>query len=150
MNKKELKKYLDNLGLDKKEYCIISGGSLLMHNIKEETDDVDLYVTKEGLDKLKQSFPVQISGKPYPNHYTVNEHTEVVVVPSLENETIYFIDSYPCRNLIDDYQWYKNSSRPKDLISVEKIEKLFEKIAKEYHCKIEEITENEICKYLNQ
>ena len=42
MNKKEFEKYLDSLELDKKEYCIISGGSLLMHNLKEETDDVDL------------------------------------------------------------------------------------------------------------
>ena len=71
MNKKEFEEYLDSLDLDKKEYCIISGGSLLMHNLKEETDDVDLYVTQNSFDKLSKKFNVHISGKPFPNHYTV-------------------------------------------------------------------------------
>ena len=106
MNKKEFEKYLDSLGLDKKEYCIISGGSLVMHNLKEETDDVDLYVTQNAFNELSKRFNVHISGKPFPNHYTVNEKTEAVLVERLENEKIYYIDGYPCRSIIADYNWF--------------------------------------------
>ena len=85
MNKKEFEKYLDDLGLDKKEYCIISGGSLLMHNLKEETDDVDLYVTQKSFDKLSKKFNVHISGKPFPNHYTVNEKNRICSLLSVQS-----------------------------------------------------------------
>ena len=150
MNKKEFEEYLDSLDLDKKEYCIISGGSLLMHNLKEETDDVDLYVTQNSFDKLSKKFNVHISGKPFPNHYTVNEKTEAVLVKNLKDEKIYNIDGYPCRSIIDDYNWYRQNGRPKDLASADKIDTMFENIAKEFNCKKEEVTESEICKYVNK
>lgn len=150
MNKKEFEKYLDSLGLDKKEYCIISGGSLVMHNLKEETDDVDLYVTQNAFNELSKRFNVHISGKPFPNHYTVNEKTEAVLVERLENEKIYYIDGYPCRSIIADYNWYRQNGRPKDLASADKIDNMFDKIAKEYNCKAEDVTEKEICQYINK
>ena len=125
MNKKEFENYLDDLGLNKNEYCIISGGSLLMHNLKEETDDVDLYVTQNAFNKLSKRFNVHISGKPFPNHYTVNEKTEAVLVKDLQNEKIYNIDGYPCRSIIDDYNWYRQNGRPKDLASADKIDNMF-------------------------
>ena len=68
----------------------------------------------------------------------------------VENETIYYIDGYPCHSIIDDYNWYRQNGRPKDLASADKIDTMFEKIAKEYNCKAEEVTENEICKYINK
>ena len=111
---------------------------------------MDLYVTQKSFDKLSKKFNVHISGKPFPNHYTVNEKTEAVLVKSLENETIYYIDGYPCHSIIDDYNWYRQNGRPKDLASADKIDTMFEKIAKEYNCKAEEVTENEICKYINK
>lgn len=150
MNKKEFEEYLDSLDLDKKEYCIISGGSLLMHNLKEETDDVDLYVTQNSFDKLSKKFNVHISGKPFPNHYTVNEKTEAVLVKNLKDEKIYNIDGYPCHSIIDDYNWYRQNGRPKDLASADKIDTMFKNIAKEFNCKKEEVTESEICKYVNK
>ncbi len=151
MNKKEFKEYLDNLGLDKNEYCIISGGSLLMHNIKKETNDVDLYVTQNSFNKLNKMFKnVHISGKPFPHHYNINKETDAVLVKNLKNEKIYYIDGYPCRSIIDDYNWYRQNARPKDLASADKIDKFFKKVAKEYNCKTEEITEKEICEYLNK
>ena len=114
MNKKEFEEYLDSLDLDKKEYCIISGGSLLMHN-----------VTQNSFDKLSKKFNVHISGKPFPNHYTVNEKTEAVLVKNLKDEKIYNIDGYPCRSIIDDYNWYRQNGRPKDLASADKIDTMF-------------------------
>ena len=149
MNKREFEEYLDKLDLDKNEYCIISGGSLLMHNLKEETDDVDLYVTQKQFNNLSKKFNVHRSNKPYPNHYTVNENTEAVLIDNIENEKIYYIDGYPCRSIMDDYHWYKKNARPKDMISSNKIEKMFEEISKKYNCSKEEITEEKICKYIN-
>ena len=88
--------------------------------------------------------------QPFPNHYTVNEKTEAVLVKDLQNEKIYNIDGYPCRSIIDDYNWYRQNGRPKDLASADKIDAMFENIAKEFNCKKEEVTESEICKYVNK
>lgn len=138
-----------------KAYSMYSKDQLEEHFNKyyqflEETDDVDLYVTQNSFDKLSKKFNVHISGKPFPNHYTVNEKTEAVLVKDLQNEKIYNIDGYPCRSIIDDYNWYRQNGRPKDLASADKIDAMFENIAKEYNCKKEDVTENEICKYVNK
>lgn len=46
-NKKSLKEYLNNLNLDKEDFIIVAGGSLLLQNIKDTTEDIDLYVNKK-------------------------------------------------------------------------------------------------------
>ena len=121
-----------------------------IYNISIKFPNSFLYLSQNSFDKLSKKFNVHISGKPFPNHYTVNEKTEAVLVKNLKDEKIYNIDGYPCRSIIDDYNWYRQNGRPKDLASADKIDTMFKNIAKEFNCKKEEVTESEICKYVNK
>ncbi len=44
MNKIEYLKKINELNLDKEKYCIISGGVMLLYNLREETEDIDIKV----------------------------------------------------------------------------------------------------------
>lgn len=47
MNKKEILSKLNELELDKDDYIIIGGSALVLHNIKRNTDDIDLSCTNK-------------------------------------------------------------------------------------------------------
>ena len=46
MNKQEIFKKLDELELDKDKYIVISGASLVVQDILDETSDIDLSCSK--------------------------------------------------------------------------------------------------------
>lgn len=47
MNKQEIIDNLEKYNLDKNEYYILSGASLVLQNLKETTHDIDITVTKK-------------------------------------------------------------------------------------------------------
>ncbi len=47
MTKKEFLEKIDSLNLDKKRYCIISGGIMLLYGLKETTEDVDIKIKED-------------------------------------------------------------------------------------------------------
>jgi hypothetical protein len=47
MNKEEIWNKLESLDLDKDEYIIISGASLVVHGLLDKTSDIDLSCSKE-------------------------------------------------------------------------------------------------------
>lgn len=56
--KEQIKEFLRELNLDPNEYCLIAGGSLVMHGIKQETEDIDLCVSEKGFQYLHEHFQV--------------------------------------------------------------------------------------------
>ena len=56
MNKEELYKLVEKLKLPITEYCILSGGSLVMHGIRENTNDLDIDITKKDFEIIKKIF----------------------------------------------------------------------------------------------
>jgi hypothetical protein len=52
MNKEEIIKNLKKLELNKKDYIVICGSSLVMQGIIDETPDIDLACSKEIYDSL--------------------------------------------------------------------------------------------------
>ena len=54
MTKEEMYKELNKLGLDKQDYIIIAGSSLVCHGIIDETEDIDLACSKEVFDSLSR------------------------------------------------------------------------------------------------
>ena len=58
MTKEEIFKELKKLDLPKDKYIVISGASLVVQDIIDETDDIDLTCSKEFYDKL--DWPVRI------------------------------------------------------------------------------------------
>ena len=98
-NKKSLKEYLNKLNLDKEDFIIVAGGSLLLQNLKETTEDIDLYVNKKCFDKLTKLFEVKLSNKPYENHYIITDKLEVVLKNDLDRTDYIVVDEFKCSSL---------------------------------------------------
>ncbi|WP_157909351.1 hypothetical protein [Acinetobacter piscicola] len=66
MNKQQLLAEIHRLKLPKNEYLIVGGGSLTVRDIRE-TSDIDIVVTTQLFEILKQrdwSFKIRPNGKP--------------------------------------------------------------------------------------
>ena len=121
-NKDKFKDYINRLKLNKDDFIIVAGGSLLLQDIKDFTEDVDLYVNKNGFDILSKLFVIRPSGKEYGNHFTVNDHLEIVLKDNLDEMKYILIDGYKCTTLEYEYEWKKKHNRPKDQEIIKKME----------------------------
>ncbi len=121
MNKVEFIKLAESLELPITEYCILSGGSLLLHNIRE-TNDLDIDITEKGFKLLSNKFsPVLVNKEK--RLYKVTDEIECFIVKELDKD-IDMIEGYPCQSLETVYKFKKMLNRPKDLKDVEALEKL--------------------------
>ena len=126
MNKSEFIKIIDNLNLDKEEYYILGGGSLLMHGIRESASDIDLCVSMELFDELKEKYNLDDSKKNNCGFYKINDLIEII--PNEKKDfTRYFISEYPVKDLERILNIKKSRNKEKDLKDIEKITIYLEK-----------------------
>ena len=59
-----------------------------MHGIKDETEDIDLYISEKQFEKLKEKYNLRKSEKEYENLYEVNDNLEVRVM-EIDKDNIY-------------------------------------------------------------
>lgn len=119
MNKKEYLKKLDELNFDKNYYSIISGGTMLMHNLKEITNDVDIQMLPEYFDSIKDNFDIKKSNK-YDYLYELGEDVEIAV-RKFSKDDIEFVDGYPTLKLEKELEWKIEHNREKDKEAIIKI-----------------------------
>ena len=112
MNKKEYLNKLDKLNFDKDKYCIIAGGVLLMHGLKETTEDIDLQVLPEYFEELKKGFKFKKSNK-YSYLYELNNDIEIAV-RKFDYKEVEIIDGYPVETLEKELEWKVANNREKD------------------------------------
>ena len=122
MNKKELLNLASSLDLPKKEYCIISWGACVLHDIRKETADLDIDVTKKGFEILKEKYSLKLIREDI-KQYSVTDNIECFLVEKLDSD-IQYIDNYPCESLISIYNFKKRLNRDKDQADILAIEKL--------------------------
>lgn len=113
MNKEELLSLLKSLKLSKDEFYILSSGSLVLRDILKDAGDLDINVSKKGLEELKKNYNLT---KKRENWYQVNDKIECVCDGSFEKqkencETKY---DYKLQNINDYLNFLTNSSREKD------------------------------------
>ena len=60
MKAEDIRRRLAELALDKNEYCINAGGAMVLHGLREETHDLDIWCTKKLGDALAQRCDVQV------------------------------------------------------------------------------------------
>ena len=125
MNKKEFIKKLDSLNLDKNRYCIISGGVMLLYNLKPTTEDIDIKVRPDYFEELKSKYEFKKSPK-YDYLYELNDKTEVAVL-DYNDDDIIIIDGYPVESLELQLKWMLEQNRPKDQEKIKIIEDYFDK-----------------------
>lgn len=56
MNRNEILNTLDKYDLDTSSFIIISGSAMVLYGFKDETDDIDIAVTKDYYDRLFTTF----------------------------------------------------------------------------------------------
>ena len=60
MKAEDIRRRLAELALDTNEYRINAGGAMVLHGLREETHDLDIWCTKKLGDALAQRFEVQV------------------------------------------------------------------------------------------
>ena len=117
MKKKKLIDLIENLKVDKNEIVILSTGSLVLRGIWDSANDLDLAVTKKGLEELKNNY--NLVQKPN-GFYIVNELVECVEDDMVGKKEL--VGKYYLQNIIEYYNFIKNSGREKDIPKIEPIE----------------------------
>lgn len=118
MNKEDLLELIENLKLDKEEYWILSSGALVIRGIYPDAGDLDIAVTKKGLEELKNNYNL----KEKPNGwYIVNDKIECVP-DTKESWKIEKYGEYNLQSIEMYYNYLKESTREKDKARIPLIE----------------------------
>lgn len=118
MNKENLLELIENLKLDKEEYWILSSGALVIRGIYPDAGDLDIAVTKKGLEELKNNYNL----KEKPNGwYIINDKIECVL-DTKESWKIEKYGEYNLQSIEMYYNYLKESTREKDKARIPLIE----------------------------
>ncbi len=118
MNKKELIKLIESLKIDKNEFWILSSGALVMREIYPDAGDLDIAVTKKGLEELKANYDLIEKGKDW---YIVNDKVECVL-DTKEDWKIEEHGEYNLQSIEMYYEFLKSSNREKDKARIALVE----------------------------
>ena len=116
MNKQKFISALEKLNLPKTEFVILSGGSLLMRELREETEDMDLSASKKLAEEL------QLYDCPQDEHGLYKPFENVQMNDDMERFPYDVIDGYQCETLEDILKHKREWNRPKDKNDIEIIE----------------------------
>ena len=116
MKKQEFIEKLEAFGFPKTEYMILSGGSLLLRGLREETADFDLSVS----DALAES--MRLADCPKDDKGCFVPFEDVQMKADMERRAFDIVDGYRCQTLEDILVLKRRLMRPKDLRDIEVIE----------------------------
>lgn len=120
MDKNALLQLLDGLNLEKNNYYVISGGSLLLHGLRAMTSDLDLKIRPSYFELLKQRFDIKKSPK-FDYLYNLTDEVEIAV-EEFGDDDIDWIDGYPVEKVDLELAWKIANKRPKDLADIRRIQ----------------------------
>lgn len=125
MNKKELLELVDSLGLEKGEYYILGGGSLVLFGIKETTSDLDLCVSEEQFNALKERYNLKEEDKNECGFYRITDLIEIIPnkKEDFQMDNVEGYDVEPIRKILE-FKLKRNL--PKDQVHIKKIKQYLE------------------------
>ena len=126
MKKIELLNLLKELNFPKDEYYVLSGASLVLRGIKEEANDLDLCISKELFNQIKNKFNLTDESKNECGFYKINDNLEIVV-DKKENFKMEIGEKYNLENLQTILDFKIKRNKPKDKDDIENIKKYLEK-----------------------
>lgn len=115
MNRQEFINKLEQLNLPRSEYIILSGGSLLMRGLRDQTADLDITVSK----KLAAELDLYHCPKDSQGLYIPFENVQMK--DDMEQFHYDVIDGYQCESLEDILRQKREWNRPKDRADIEVI-----------------------------
>ena len=116
MKKQEFVDKLNSFGFPRNEYVILSGGSLLLRGLREETADFDLSASEA----LVKSLDLKNCPKDEVGCYVPFE--DVQMKPDMERRTFDMVEGFQCQTLEDILALKRRLMRPKDIKDIEAIE----------------------------
>lgn len=125
MNKEELLKLVEELDLPKTEFYILSSGSMLLYGLREKAGDLDLCVSNELFEKLKEKYNLKDTDKNECGFYHISQDIEIVP-NSKNNFKMNYKDGYPVEDLRNILAFKEKRNAPKDQKDIENIKKYLE------------------------
>ena len=122
MNKEELLKLLDTLELPKTEYYILSSGSMLLYGLRKIARDLDLCVSNELFEQLKEKYNLKESDKNECGFYHISENIEIVP-NNKRNFKMEYKDGYPVESLKTILAFKEKRNASKNQKDIENIKK---------------------------
>ena len=123
MDKEALLNLLDSLELPKTEYYILSAGALIFYGIRESTNDLDLCVSKELFNTLKEKYKFKECEKTKYGTYHISKNIEILPT-SKENFNMIYKDGYPIQTLETILEFKEKRNEHKDQKDIENIKKI--------------------------
>lgn len=121
MNAAELKKRIEDLNLPKFQYIILAGGSMVMHGLRDKTQDLDLCVSEPVAKQLGLS-----NKKPNKDgYYELSDDVDVMVGMTKIASEPSSDGRYLCQKLDDILRFKKQRNLPKDQQDIDRIEEYF-------------------------
>ena len=122
MKKIELLNLLKELNFPKDEYYVLSGASLVLRGIKEEANDLDLCISKELFNHIKNKFNLTDERKNECGFYKINDNLEIVV-DKKEDFKMEIGEKYNLEDLQTILDFKLKRNKPKDKDDIENIKK---------------------------
>lgn len=114
MVKKELKKLIESLKIDRDEYWILSSGALVLRGILTDAGDLDIAVTKKGLEELMENYNLKQKENGW---YMVTDKIECVL-DTKEDWKIEKLGEYNLESIEKYYSYLLQSKREKDIARI--------------------------------
>lgn len=113
MNKNELLELLKSLKISKEEFVILSTSALVLRGIYDKANDLDIAVTRKGLDELKENYDLKQKENGW---YIVNDKVECVL-DDMENKKE-LCGEYYLQDIYNYLEFLESSNREKDQIKI--------------------------------
>lgn len=114
MVKKELEKLIESLKIDRDEYWILSSGALVLRGILTDAGDLDIAVTKNGLEELMENYNLKQKENGW---YMVTDKIECVL-DTKEDWKIEKLGEYNLESIKKYYSYLLQSKREKDIARI--------------------------------
>ena len=121
MNKEQLIEKLKELNFPVGDYYLLSSGCLMLYGLRNKIGDIDICVSKNLFNQIKDKFNLTIDKKNECGFYKINDYLEIVV--NKNKEMIYDIkDGIPVEKLttILNFKLKRNLEKDKeDIINIQ-------------------------------
>lgn len=125
MNKFELLNLLKELNFPKDEYYVLSGASLVLRGIREQAGDLDLCISEELFEEIKDTYKLTEDKKNTCGFYRINDNLEIVVNKK-ELFKMEIGEQYNLEDLHTILNFKIKRNAPKDQKDIENIKKYLE------------------------
>lgn len=120
MDKEQVLKMLEELNLPKDEFYVLSGASLVIRGIREKCSDLDLCISEELYEKIKDKYKLTNDKKNECNFYQISDELEVVI-DKKENFNWEICEPYNLEDLNTILEYKVKRNKPKDQADIENI-----------------------------